>query len=77
MGFGPISIKGSESPDLTDWAKWVVCISFWHSMFFCFAGIQQMQVGDGVRVREIRCQLQHSVSHFGDFCTLLVGGGGQ
>ena len=33
-----------------------------------------MQWGDGVWVWEIRCQLQHSVSHFGDFCTL---GGSQ
>ena len=29
-----------------------------------------MQLGDGGVVWEIRCQLQHSVSHFGDYCTL-------
>ena len=30
----------------------------------------------GVWIWEIRCQLQHSVSHFVDFCTLWGGGGG-
>ena len=32
-----------------------------------------MQLGDSGVVWEIRCQLQHSVSHFGDICTLWEG----
>ena len=41
---------------------------------FGFAGIHQTQWGDGgVGYGEIRCQLQHSVSHFGDFFSLWEG----
>ena len=47
-------------------------VGFW----FC-RNTTKTQWGDRVweekNVWEIRCQLEHSLSHFGDFCTLWEG----
>ena len=46
---------------------------FWHSRFLVLQEYNRHSGEMVVWVWEIRCKLQHSVSNFGDFCTLLEG----